>query len=85
TGELWLYAGTGKTAAPYARRTPIGPGWNTYTHLLGVGDLHGDGHNDLLATDPTGLWYYEGTGNPQAPFKPRTKISDGWQAYNTLL
>ncbi|MBD0740313.1 FG-GAP repeat domain-containing protein [Streptomyces sp. CBMA29] len=85
TGELWLYAGTGNPAAPYARRVPVGPGWNAYTHLLGVGDLHGDGHDDLIATDPTGLWYYEGTGNPAAPFKPRLKISDGWQAYNTLL
>ncbi|MFI0937588.1 FG-GAP repeat domain-containing protein [Streptomyces sp. NPDC021020] len=27
TGVLWLYAGTGDAAAPYAPRTKVGPGW----------------------------------------------------------
>jgi hypothetical protein len=84
-GGLWLYPGSGKSSVPYARRVAVGPGWNTYTHILGVGDLRLDGHDDLIATDRTGLWYYEGTGNPKAPYRPRIKLSDGWQAYNTLL
>ncbi|MFE1585381.1 TolB family protein [Streptomyces sp. NPDC058737] len=32
-GVLWLYRGTGSTSAPYAARTKIGGGWNTYTVL----------------------------------------------------
>ncbi|MFJ1582498.1 hypothetical protein ACIOC1_04180 [Streptomyces sp. NPDC088197] len=74
-----------RSSAYHDARSLVGPGWNTYTHLLGTGDLRLDGHADLIATGPTGLWCYEGTGNPAAPFKPRPKISDGWQADNTLL
>ncbi|MGW0940541.1 hypothetical protein [Streptomyces sp. NPDC002666] len=30
---LWLYRGTGKAATPFAARTGIGGGWNTYNIL----------------------------------------------------
>ncbi|KAF2774605.1 hypothetical protein [Streptomyces sp. OM5714] len=32
-GVLWLYRGTGSASAPYAARTKIGGGWNTYNVL----------------------------------------------------
>lgn len=32
-GALWLYRSTGKAAAPFATRTKIGSGWNTYNTL----------------------------------------------------
>ncbi|MFJ6432190.1 FG-GAP repeat domain-containing protein, partial [Streptomyces sp. NPDC091416] len=48
-GVLWLYQGTGKTNAPFATRTRVGGGWNTYTELVGGADLTGDGTPDLLA------------------------------------
>ncbi|MGW5353230.1 N-acetylmuramoyl-L-alanine amidase [Streptomyces sp. NPDC004031] len=33
SGTLWLYRGTGDAAAPYATRTEVGPGWQTYETL----------------------------------------------------
>ncbi|MFH8838630.1 FG-GAP repeat domain-containing protein [Streptomyces sp. NPDC017868] len=34
TGVLWLYRGTGGAGAPFATRTKIGSGWNTYDRLF---------------------------------------------------
>ncbi|MFB7449230.1 FG-GAP repeat domain-containing protein [Streptomyces sp. NPDC056194] len=33
-GVLWLYRGTGNAAVPFAARTRIGGGWNTYDRLF---------------------------------------------------
>ncbi|WP_225850633.1 FG-GAP-like repeat-containing protein [Streptomyces sp. HPF1205] len=85
-GVLWLYQGTGSTTTPYKPRIEIGPGWQHYTHITGIGDLLVNGHTDLLATDTNGtLWYYQGTGNPAAPYKARVNIGTGWSGYSTLL
>jgi hypothetical protein len=32
-GSLWLYRGTGSTAAPFLARTYIGAGWSIYGAL----------------------------------------------------
>ncbi|MFJ6420679.1 hypothetical protein [Streptomyces hydrogenans] len=85
SGVLWLYQGKGTPKAPFAPRTPIGGGWQVYDQLTGGSDLTGDGRNDLLATDRSGvLWLYPGTGNATAPFKPRVKAGTGWGIYNQL-
>ncbi|WP_282694899.1 VCBS repeat-containing protein [Streptomyces sp. CC208A] len=85
-GVLWLYRGTGDGKAPFATRTRIGGGWNTYVHLAGGSDLTGDGRPDLVATDKSGrLWMYRGTGSASAPFATRRLIgSGGWGVYNQL-
>jgi hypothetical protein len=86
SGTLWLYRGTGNPTTPFATRTRIGGGWNTYTALVAAGDLTGDGHPDLLARDSSGtLWLYAGTGNPTTPFATRTRIGGGWNTYTALL
>ncbi|GAA0617203.1 hypothetical protein GCM10010394_54210 [Streptomyces crystallinus] len=86
SGVLWLYRGTGNPAAPYASRTKIGGGWNTYTALNGTGDLTSDGRADLVARDAAGvLWLYRGTGNAAAPYASRTRIGGGWNTYNILF
>ncbi|MEU6404272.1 N-acetylmuramoyl-L-alanine amidase, partial [Streptomyces sp. NPDC046985] len=80
TGVLWLYKGTGSTAAPFAPRTQIGRGWQIYDALTATGDITRDGKADLVARDKTGvLWLYKGTGSTAAPFAPRTQIGRGWQ------
>jgi hypothetical protein len=85
-GVLWYYPGTGNAAAPYANRVRIGGGWNIYTSIVGIGDMTGEGHQDLVARDTTGkLWYYRGTGNPAAPFATRTPHGGGLNIYDTLL
>ncbi|MFI1092188.1 FG-GAP-like repeat-containing protein [Streptomyces sp. NPDC020917] len=86
SGVLWLYRGTGSTTAPFAARTRIGGGWNTYKSLTATGDLTGDGKADLIAVDSSGvLWLYKGTGNAAAPYAARTKVGTGWGGYTALV
>ncbi|MFI0900258.1 choice-of-anchor D domain-containing protein [Streptomyces sp. NPDC020983] len=85
TGKLWLYQGTGTATAPFATRTLVGSGWNTYSSLVGAGDVTGDGRADLVARDTTGkLWLYQGTGTATAPFATRTLVGSGWNIYTSL-
>ncbi|MFI2641472.1 FG-GAP repeat domain-containing protein [Streptomyces sp. NPDC018610] len=85
SGVLWLYKGTGDYKAPFAARTRIGGGWNTYDRLLSVGDLDADGTPDLIARKPDGgLYRYSGTDDAQAPFAKPVQIGHGFQAYNLL-
>jgi FG-GAP-like repeat len=86
SGALWLYKGTGSWATPFAARVQIGTGWNIYTSLTGGIDVSGDGKPDLIARDSAGdLWLYQGTGDGSLPVKPRTKIGNGWNIYNSLV
>ncbi|WP_327289692.1 FG-GAP repeat domain-containing protein [Streptomyces sp. NBC_01198] len=86
SGVLWLYKGTDSTTAPFAARTGIGAGWNTYTTLTATGDLTGDGKADLVGVDASGgLWLYKGTGDATAPYAARTKVGTGWSTYTVLL
>lgn len=85
SGVLWLYKGTGNYKAPFASRTRIGGGWNTYDRLLSVGDLNADGVADLVARKPNGdLFRYSGTGRASAVFQSPVKIGHGFQIYNLL-
>ncbi|MFI1101047.1 FG-GAP repeat domain-containing protein [Streptomyces melanogenes] len=86
SGTLWYYKATGNITSPFASRTKVGGGWQTYTMLTGAGDLTGDGKADLLARDRDGvLWLYRGTGNPASPFQTRTKVGGGWNTYTELI
>jgi FG-GAP-like repeat/FG-GAP repeat len=84
SGVLWLRPGTGD--ARFADRTRIGAGWNVYDQITGAGDIDGDGLTDVVARDAaTGhLYLYLGTGGGAAPFRPRTDIGAGWNAYTRI-
>ncbi|MFF8834236.1 FG-GAP repeat domain-containing protein [Streptomyces sp. NPDC015130] len=85
TGVLYSYLTypSGKTTP----RVRVGGGWNVYDQIAGQGDLTGDGKPDIVAKEKsTGyLYLYKGTGNWKAPFSGRTKIGQGWNAYDRLL
>lgn len=84
-GVLWLYRGTGASPGVFAARLRIGGGWNMYGSLVGVGDISGDGHPDLLARDASGvLWVYRGTGSASGLFATRAKVGGGWSMYKAL-
>ncbi|MFF5936366.1 N-acetylmuramoyl-L-alanine amidase [Streptomyces sp. NPDC012508] len=86
SGVLWFYKGTGNPASPFAARTKVGSGWQTYNQLVSTGDLNADGKADLVARDSAGnLWFYKGTGSATAPYAARTKVGSGWQTYNQLV
>lgn len=86
SGVLWLYKGTGDYKAPFAARTKIGGGWNSYNTLVGSGDVDLDGTSDLIARDTKGdLYLYKGTDKAAAPFAARVKIGKGFQTYRALF
>ncbi|MFF0745601.1 FG-GAP-like repeat-containing protein [Streptomyces sp. NPDC004111] len=75
TYDVYLLAAKpdGKLAYP----VKIRPNWKAYSHVVGAGDLNGDGHGDLLARASNGdLWRYDGTPNGQ--FKERVLVFTGW-------
>jgi hypothetical protein len=84
-GQLWLYPGNGHGGLG-ARREIGFRGWQKMTSITSAGDLNGDGHNDLLACDSSGvLWLYPMTGNAAFGTRTqRTKISKGWKGYTIL-
>lgn len=93
-GTLWLYPGTGRVDAAsngYAGAKKIGAfGWEAFDTITGVGDLNGDGKNDLLAKHSNGsLWLYKGTGKVDAAnnsFQDAVKVGEyGWEAFDQLL
>ncbi|WP_148076787.1 GH25 family lysozyme [Frigoribacterium sp. PhB24] len=65
-GTLWLYAGTGRAGSgqeTFRAGTQIGSGWNAFAQVVGVGDMDGDGRDDLVAKRATGaLALYRGQG-----------------------
>ncbi|MER7758745.1 VCBS repeat-containing protein [Streptomyces sp. NPDC097619] len=85
-GVLWVYPGTGNTAAPFGTKTRIGAGWGGFGALVGGVDLTGDKKADLLARDASGvLWLYPGTGTQAKPFGARVQVGTGWGIYNSVV
>jgi hypothetical protein len=86
-GALWLYQG--KTDGTLVTRVRAGAsGWNGMNALAGYGDYTGDGKNDLLARNTTGvLSIYPGTGNAttDAVLGSRVTVGTGWDAYTALV
>ncbi|MER6389627.1 VCBS repeat-containing protein [Streptomyces sp. NPDC059382] len=87
-GALWVYPGTGNTAAPFGDRVKIGgSGWNGLGKLTAAGDVNGDGRTDLVGVDSAGVAYlYSATGEKGLnTFKGRTGLGGGWNTYAEIL
>ncbi|MER6333585.1 VCBS repeat-containing protein [Streptomyces sp. NPDC001034] len=82
-GTLWRYGGL--AGGRLKARVKVFGGWgSTYNAVLGVGDITGDGKNDLVVRDTEGrLYRYGGTGN--GSFGGRALIGSGWQGYKGLF
>ncbi|MFC4030319.1 N-acetylmuramoyl-L-alanine amidase [Streptomyces polygonati] len=84
-GTLWQYQGSSNAAKPLQTRYKIGTGWNIYNAATALSPLRADGTGDVVARDTSGtLWYYQGSGDIDAPLKARTRISTGWSAYSQI-
>ena len=65
-------------------RVKIGTNWQTYTKIVGAGDLNGDGRGDLLGVDKAGaLWRYYGTAT--GGVATRVKLAGGWGTSSTSV
>ncbi|MEU7191513.1 tachylectin-related carbohydrate-binding protein [Streptomyces sp. NPDC045470] len=84
-GVLWQYEGTGWTVPPFRPRARIGGGWDEYVQITSLGGTSADGTGDVAAVDRSGkLYFYEGSGDPSAPFKSRQAIGYGWDRYISI-
>ncbi|WP_109447477.1 VCBS repeat-containing protein [Streptomyces sp. ICBB 8177] len=82
SGYLWFIPGDGKGSTD-GKPVSLGGGWNAYNHIVGAGDLTGDGVPDIVATTPGGtLYLYPGLGN--GAFGSRRAIGSGWQMYGRI-
>ncbi|MFD7404534.1 FG-GAP-like repeat-containing protein [Streptomyces sp. NPDC059866] len=82
-GTLWRYDGTG--AGQVKERVKVFSDWGgTYNAIVGVGDITGDGKNDLVSRDTAGN-LYRNTGTGKGSFAPRVRIASGWQGYRGIF
>ncbi|WP_406094498.1 FG-GAP repeat domain-containing protein [Streptomyces sp. NBC_01013] len=82
-GGLWRYNGLGN--GRFAPRAQVFSGWgSSYNAMVGVGDLTGDGKNDIVVRDSAGK-LFRNNGNGKGSFGPRTQIATGWKAYKGLF
>ncbi|ROQ31817.1 N-acetylmuramoyl-L-alanine amidase [Streptomyces sp. PanSC19] len=86
SGVLWQYQGTGSATSPFLAKYKVGGGWQIYNTVTPLTALRADGTGDAVARDASGvLWYYQGSGNPSAPFKARLRTGGGWQIYDRII
>ncbi|MFE3069736.1 N-acetylmuramoyl-L-alanine amidase [Streptomyces sp. NPDC059247] len=86
SGVLWQYQGTGDATTPFLTPYRVGGGWQIYNTVTPLTALRADGTGDAVAREPSGvLWYYQGSGNPSAPFKGRLRVGPGWQIYDQVI
>ncbi|WP_435969973.1 hypothetical protein [Streptomyces sp. Qhu_M48] len=77
-GVLWRYEATGKADRSLTPRKRIGGGWNIYSEIVQLTPTTAAGTGDLVALDMGGvLWFYQGTGDPAAPFASRVRATGG--------
>ncbi|MEU9100833.1 FG-GAP-like repeat-containing protein [Streptomyces sp. NPDC048361] len=74
------------TGGIYTSPVWSGTGWNMFNKVVSVGDVTGDGHNDLMARTPSGdLYLYAGTGNLSAPFAAGRKVGSSWNMFDQIV
>jgi hypothetical protein len=82
TGNLYIYPGNGTTVDESARRF-VSDGWSTMNTVIRIGDLDGDGREDVVARQPsTGyLWFHPGTSGGLGT---RKRIGVGWNGMREI-
>jgi len=84
SGVLALYRGDGSGGWQTPASVVVGSGWNGMTAIISPGDFDGDGANDILARDASGLlWLYPGDGS--SGWLPRRLVGSGWNGMTSVV
>lgn len=84
SGAFFLYRGDGTGGWRNPAAVAVGSGWNGMSAILSPGDFDGDGRNDVLARDSSGLlWLYRGDG--ASGWYPRIQVGSGWNGMTTMI
>jgi hypothetical protein len=82
-GALFRYDGTG--TGLLEDRVQLVSNWGlSYNALVGVGDITGDGHADIVVRDTNGV-LYRNNGKGDGTLTGRYEISAGWGGYKGLF
>ncbi|MGW0771219.1 FG-GAP repeat domain-containing protein [Streptomyces sp. NPDC002676] len=82
-GTLWRYDGTG--TGLLKDRVKVFSDWGaSYNVIVGIGDITGDGKNDLVERDSAGN-LYRNDGDGKGSFSARTRIATGWGGYKGIF
>jgi uncharacterized protein with LGFP repeats len=79
TSNLWVYPGDG--AGGFRQRELLSDQWSGYDVTAGVGDLDGDGRNDLVARSGRSLYLVPGTGRG---IGSPVALPGGWGQYSHI-
>ncbi|WP_234335725.1 FG-GAP-like repeat-containing protein [Streptomyces sp. NRRL S-1022] len=80
-----LYRYYGKGNGTFAGRVKIAGNWGgSYNVAVGVGDITGDGRNDLIARDTTGNLYRQ-SGDGRGSYGTRVRIGSGFSRAKELF
>ncbi|MGW7318408.1 FG-GAP-like repeat-containing protein [Streptomyces sp. NPDC054854] len=82
SGKLWTYPGLSN--GHFGNRIESGSNWDSMNPVGSVGDLTGDGKNDVAAVEESSgkLWIYPGVGNGQ--LTNRIQAGTGWGAMSAI-
>jgi hypothetical protein len=77
--SLWLYPGNGRGG--FGKRIRLAADWSSYNRTVGVGDLNGDGRNDLLVRRAGRVYLVPGVGRR---IGTPTPLARGWGQFNLI-
>ncbi|QES52829.1 hypothetical protein DEJ50_32720 [Streptomyces venezuelae] len=82
TGKLWVYPG--QSNGHFGTRFQAGTNWDSMNPVGSVGDLTGDGRNDVAAVEEASgkLFVYPGLGNGQ--LGARIEAGTGWNEMSSI-
>lgn len=89
SGALYYFPGNGTTGTSQwvsglSSAGNIATGWDSYSAILGTGDVNRDGKPDIVARDASGnLMFFAGNGTPgwTGGMLPGSVVSSGWNVY----
>lgn len=88
SGTLWMYPGWNSGGVSSTNRVQVATGFAAlYPRIFGSGDWNGDGREDIMTIDNSGLmWLYPAlqTFGTNAAYGARVQVGSGWGPYTQV-